>query len=74
MSMQPVPWPEPDLQVAAAIKAMYGSRTTGRPLAVEIRDRLGQWLADDDFAAAFGIWGRPVCAPSALTGQQVPRK
>ena len=30
-----------------------------RPLAVEIRDRLGQWLADEDFAAAFGIRGRP---------------
>ena len=54
MSMQPVPWPEPDPQIAAAIKAMYGSRKTERPLAVEIRDRLGQWLADEDFAAAFG--------------------
>src|SRR5690348_16636388 len=53
MSMQPVPWPEPDPQVAAAIKAMYGSRKTERPLAVEVRDRLGQWLADEDFTAAF---------------------
>ncbi len=41
MSMQPVPWPEPDPQVAAAIKAMYG-RKSERPLAVEVRDRLGQ--------------------------------
>ena len=57
MSMQPVPWPEPDPQVAAAIAAMYGSRKRERPLAVEIRDRLGQWLADEDFAAAFGIRG-----------------
>jgi hypothetical protein len=24
---------------------MYGSRKRERPLAVEIRDRLGQWLA-----------------------------
>jgi transposase len=64
--MQPVPWPEPDPQVAAAIKAMYGSRKTERPLAVEIRDRLGQWLADEDFAAAFGIRGRPGWAPSRL--------
>jgi hypothetical protein len=46
MSMQPVLWPEPDPQIAAAIKAMYGSRKTERPLAVEIRDRLGQWLDD----------------------------
>ena len=64
--MQPVPWPEPDPQVAAAIGAMYGSRKTERPLAVEIRDRLGQWLADEDFAAAFGIRGRPGWAPSRL--------
>ncbi len=64
--MQPVPWPEPDPQVAAAIQAMYGSRKTERPLAVEIRDRLGQWLADEDFAAAFGVRGRPGWPPSRL--------
>ena len=64
--MQPAPWPEPDPRVAAAIKAMYGSRKTERPLAVEIRDRLGQWLADEDFAAAFGIRGRPGWPPSRL--------
>ena len=55
MSMRPAAWPEPDPQIAAAIKAMYGSRKTERPLAVEIRDRLGQWLADEDFAVAFGV-------------------
>jgi transposase len=33
---------------------------------VEVRDRLGQWLADEDFAAAFGIRGRPGWAPSRL--------
>ena len=64
--MQPVPWPEPDPQVAAAIEAMYGSRKRERPLAVEIRDRLGQWLADEDFAAAFGIRGKPGWPPSRL--------
>jgi transposase len=66
MSMQPVPWPDPDPQIAAAIKAIYGSRKTERPLAAEIRDRLGQWLADEDFAAAFGIRGRPGWPPSRL--------
>ncbi len=66
MSVQPAPWPEPDPQIAAAIKAMYGSRKTERPLAVGIRDRLGQWLADEDFAVAFGIRGRPGWAPSRL--------
>ena len=64
--MQPVPWPEPDAQVGAAIASMYGTRKTERPLAVEIRDRLGQWLADEEFAAAFGIRGKPGWSPSRL--------
>ena len=64
--MQPVAWPEPDPLIAAAIRAMYGSRKTERPLAVAIRDRLGQWLADEDFAAAFGVRGRPGWPPSRL--------
>jgi hypothetical protein len=51
MCMQPAPWPEPDPQVAAAIEAMYGARRTARPLAVLIRDQLGQWLDDEAFAA-----------------------
>src|ERR1700720_4572990 len=66
MSLQPAAWPEPDPQIAAAIGAMYGSRKTERPLAVEVRDRLGQWLADEDFAAAFGVRGRPGWSPSRL--------
>jgi transposase len=66
MSMQPAAWPEPDPLVAAAITGMYGSRKTERPLAVAIRDRLGQWLADEDFAAAFGVRGKPGWPPSRL--------
>ncbi len=66
MSVQPVPWPEPDPVVAVAVGAMYGSRKGGRPLAVEVRDRLGQWLGDEDFAAAFGVRGRPGWPPSRL--------
>ncbi len=63
--MQPAPWPEPDPQVAAAIAAKYrGSRP--RPLAVLIRDQLGEWLEDEQFAAAFGIRGRPGWSPSRL--------
>jgi hypothetical protein len=65
MSMQPSPWPEPDPQIAAAIAAKYrGSRP--RPLAVQIRDHLGQWLEDEEFAAAFGNRGRPGWSPSRL--------
>jgi len=58
--------PEPDPQIAAAIAAMCGSRKTERPLAVQIRDRLGEWLADEEFAAAFGDLGRPCWSPSRL--------
>jgi hypothetical protein len=64
--MRPVAWPEPDPQVAAAVAAMYGVRKTERPLAVMIRDRLGEWLADEQFAAAFGVRGKPGLAPSQL--------
>jgi transposase len=65
MSMQPVPWPEPDPRVAAAIGAKYRGKRP-RPLAVLIRDRLGQWLGDEDFAAAFGTRGKPGWSPSRL--------
>src|SRR5262245_1034190 len=66
MSMQPVPWPEPDPVVAAAVRGMYGSRKSEPPLAVTVRDRLGEWLHDEDFAAAFGVRGRPGWSPSRL--------
>lgn len=65
MSMQPAAWPEPDPLIAAAIAAKYPGKRP-RPLAVQIRDRLGQWLADEDFAAAFGVRGRPGWSPSRL--------
>jgi transposase len=39
---------------------------TERPLAVLIRDRLGEWLRDEDFAAAFGTRGKPGWSPSRL--------
>ena len=65
MCMHPAVWPEPDPQVAAAIGAKFGGRRP-RPLAVQIRDRLGEWLADEQFAAVFGVRGRPGWSPSRL--------
>jgi transposase len=65
MCVQPAPWPEPDPQIAAAIAAKYPGKRP-RPLAVQVRDRLGQWLEDEQFAAAFGIRGRPGWSPSRL--------
>lgn len=44
---------------------MYGGKKKP-PLAVTIRDRLGEWLGDEDFAGAFGIRGRPGWPPSRL--------
>ena len=65
MCVHPVTWPEPDPQIAAAIAAKYPGKRP-RPLAVQVRDRLGQWLGDEEFAAAFGIRGRPGWSPSRL--------
>ena len=65
MSMQPASWPEPDPRIAAAIAAKYPGKRP-RPLAVQIRDRLGEWLSDAQFAAAFGVRGRPGWSPSRL--------
>ena len=65
MCVQPADWPEPDPLIAAMIAAKYPGKRP-RPLAVQIRDRLGQWLADEEFAAAFGVRGRPGWSPSRL--------
>jgi transposase len=65
MCVQPVPWPEPDPLIAAAIAAKYRGKRP-RPLAVLVRDRLGEWLHDEDFAVAFGVRGRPGWSPSRL--------
>jgi transposase len=65
MSMQPAAWPEPDPRIAAAIAAKYPGKRP-RPLAVQIRDRLGEWLGDEQFAVVFGTRGRPGWSPSRL--------
>jgi hypothetical protein len=51
--MRPAAWPEPDPLIAAAIAARYSGKRP-RPLAVQVRDRLGQWLEDEQFAARSG--------------------
>jgi transposase len=66
VSMQPVLWPEPDPVVVAAVRSIYGARKAGPPLAVAVRDRLGEWLHDEAFAPAFGTRGRPGWSPSRL--------
>jgi transposase len=64
MSVQPAPWPQPSPQIAAAVGRMYRGRRA--PLAVVIRDELGEMYADEAFAAAFGVRGRPGWSPGRL--------
>ena len=37
-----------------------------RPLAVMVRDQLGEWLTDEQFAGAYGVRGKPGWPPSRL--------
>src|SRR5260370_24210089 len=64
-SVVPQPWPQPAPQVAGAVAAMYRGRRE-RPLPVLVRDKLGEWLADEQFAGAYGTWGKPGWRPSRL--------
>ena len=54
--MRAVPLPEPDPVVAAAVRAMFAGKRKA-PLAVTMRDRLGEWMTDELFAGAFGVRG-----------------
>ncbi|MFE2490194.1 transposase [Streptomyces mirabilis] len=65
VSVKPQPWPGPDPQIAAAIRAMYSGRREV-PLAVWVRDQFGELFADDQFAAAFGQRGKPGWSPGRL--------
>lgn len=64
MSVRPESWPQPSPEVAAAVRSMYGKRRA--PLAVVIRDVLGEVFADADFGAGFGVRGRPGWSPGRL--------
>jgi transposase len=64
MSMQPRPWPEPADDVAQAMRAMFAGRRA--PLAVVIRDELGELFADAEFAEAFAVRGQPGWSPGRL--------
>jgi transposase len=64
VSMQPESWPEPDPQVAAAVKAIYLRKQL--PLAVQVRDMLGEVFPDEQFLDLFRVRGRPGFSPGLL--------
>jgi transposase len=64
VSMRPEPWPEPDPQVVAAVRAIYRRREF--PVAVQVRDMLGEVFPDDRFVDLFGVRGRPGYSPGLL--------
>jgi transposase len=64
MSMQPRSWPEPADDVAEAVRAMFSGRRA--PLAVVVRDELGELFADAEFAEAFAVRGQPGWSPGRL--------
>jgi hypothetical protein len=64
VAMRPSPWPERDAQVAAAVKAIYRRREL--PLAVSVRDMLGEVFPDEQFTDLFGVRGRPGLSPGLL--------
>jgi transposase len=65
MSVVPQPWPQPAPQIAADIASMYRGKRE-RPLPVLVRGKLGEWLADGQFAGAYGVRGKPGWPPSRL--------
>jgi transposase len=65
MSVQPQPWPQPAPEIVAAVAVMYRGKRE-RPLPVVVRDQLGEWLRDEQFAGAYGKRGKPGWPPGRL--------
>ncbi len=63
MSLQPQPWPEVPAATARAARAAF---RRGGALAIRIRDELGSWYEDGDFAVAYPVRGKPGISPAQL--------
>ncbi len=72
MSMRPQPWLQPGEEIAAAVRARYPGRKV--PLAVAIRDQLGELVTDEVFGAAFAARGKPGWSAGRLALVTVRRK
>jgi transposase len=62
MSIQPRAWPEVPEQTVMVARAAFPKGT----LAMRIRDELPGLFADEQFASAFGVRGRPGISPGQL--------
>jgi transposase len=60
--MQPQPWPEVPQATARVAKSAFRKGS----LAIRIRDELGSWYVDEDFAAAYPVRGKPGISPAQL--------
>jgi transposase len=63
MSMQPRPWPEVPEETARVARAAFRK---GGSLPIRIRDELGSWYEDGDFAAVYPVRGAPGISPAQL--------
>ena len=63
MSMQPKPWPEVPALTARVAKRAFRKQGS---LPIRIRDELGAWYADADFAGAYPVRGKPGISPAQL--------
>jgi transposase len=64
VSVQPRPWPQIPEMTAKVARA--ASAKGAYPLAMRVRDELGELFADAEFAAAYGTRGRPGLSPGML--------
>jgi hypothetical protein len=62
MSVQPREWQEVPQQTAAVARAAFPKGT----LAMRVRDELPGLFADEQFASAFGVRGKPGISPGQL--------
>lgn len=62
MSLQPRSWPEVPGETARIAKKAFRKGS----LAIRIRDELGGWCDDAEFASAYGVRGKPGISPAQL--------
>jgi transposase len=62
MCVQPRPWPEVPAGTAAVVRRAFPKGA----LAIRVRDELGEWCADAQFAGVYGVRGAPGISPAQL--------